>query len=125
MAKTDSRPFSFRFKVDVGFMLEDLAARWQCSQTAAAERAILEAHESPISTELASFTPNVGGAFVMPSPQTSPASIPGVQVGPKSKCDHCGQMRAPRRVPLCTVCANAGHIGEPRNCGECTGGMGI
>lgn len=54
-----------------------------------------------------------------------PASIPGVQVGPKSKCDHCGLMRAPRRMPLCTICANAGHSGDPRNCGECTAGVGV
>src|SRR5207244_2419014 len=73
------------------------------------------------------FTPNIGAAFMMPSPE--PSSIPGVSVGvpPKKavvikryKCNHCGASPAvPRVGDICERCQDQNHIGEPRDCQIC------
>lgn len=56
MVKTDSKRLNVRLKTAARYALEDLAERWKCSQTAALERAILEAHESPFSSGSKGFT---------------------------------------------------------------------
>lgn len=55
MVKTDSKRLNVRLKTAARYALEDLAERWKCSQTAALERAILQAHESPFSSESQGF----------------------------------------------------------------------
>jgi hypothetical protein len=44
MAKTDSKRLNVRLRTLVAFALKELAERWGCSQTAALERVVLEAH---------------------------------------------------------------------------------
>ena len=56
MVKKKAKGTSFRLKQDAAWALADLAKRWECSQTAALERAILEAHESPFSSGTKEFS---------------------------------------------------------------------
>lgn len=65
-------------------------------------------------------------------PGSDPANIPGVQRGvavdaPKNaSCIHCGSRFAGTKfATLCRECQAGGHLGDPRNCGGCTGGMAI
>ena len=44
MVKVDSKRLNVRLRRPVAFALEELAEQWGCSQTAALERAILDAH---------------------------------------------------------------------------------
>lgn len=52
MTKADSKAVSFRLKSAVVWAIEDLAAQWECSQTAAVEKAILRAHGHERSAEV-------------------------------------------------------------------------
>lgn len=58
-----------------------------------------------------------------------PASIPGVRQGvgvvKRYSCEHCGRTPAVARVgEICGECRGEGHLGEPRDCGMCTAGVG-
>ncbi len=119
MAKTDSVPYSFRFRADVGFMLDDLAERWKCTKTAAAERAILEAHESLFS---ASVTPTPHQIAIADGLYPRPGTIPAGQY--PCRCVHSGCQGAKfqgvsKFANLCPECQEKGHSGDPKVCQEC------
>ena len=72
---------------------------------------------------------SAGRAVLNASGGFDPTEIPGVSVGAPNlvgtaKCDHCGKFRAPRRVPLCSVCIEGGHSGGTRECGACADNSG-
>ncbi len=84
------------------------------TKTEVVKRAILEAKER---LDGEAFTPNVGAAFVMPSPPPAAA----VEYPFHPKCDHCGETFGAwnRWARLCSECKRGGHGGETRECSVC------
>lgn len=116
MAKTDSKPYSFRLKRDAGYALDDLVERWGCNQTAAVERALTEMRDLVA----------VGGEILA----ATSSAVPGVRAGITEKvvefpfhpkCAHCGRNFGAynRTLLICPGCKGENHYGEPRNCNEC------
>lgn len=125
-----SKRINMRLKTTVRFMLEDLSMRWKCTETAAMERAILQAHESPF--------PGVGLAHVVPLQQQTneisasiarhqaqSSSVPETPFHPR--CLHCGENFGAwnRNASLCPDCKEKHHAGDPANCPTCTAGSAI
>jgi hypothetical protein len=117
VVKAKSKQFNARLRLPARFALEDLAAQWSCSETAACERAILEAHGriSKIPTEIRDLaTPNqVRDSYEVITPIKGEVAI---------FCRHCGSQFGGQKFqpPICEPCKSGGHVGEPRNCSLCT-----
>ncbi len=111
MVKANSVRVNMRLRDEARFALEELADQWGCSQTAAFERAVLEAHKRVSAGEAASFE---AGRVV---------SVAGPVVRSEITifCQHCrepfgGQKFQP---PLCGECKAGGHRLNPANCPVC------
>lgn len=101
--------------------LEDLAQRWNCSQTAAAERAILEAHGSGV--DLSEPLPASGSKTVDMPVSPIHAELTGAEdrVGFPIQCAHCptGNWGSTKWATICFDCKSAGHTNQPADCPRC------
>ncbi len=103
---------NMRLRDEARFALEELAGQWGCSQTAAFERAVLEAHKRVGSGSEVEVEPRRGG---------SDAAGPSLRAEIAIICRHCKEPFGGQKfqAPLCGDCKRVGHRGDLHECPVC------
>ena len=111
--KRDSKPVAFRLKTHVVAAIDVLVRRWTVSQTAAVERAILDAAYPTTELLPAAKEALCTAPILHQQPQVLAESV--------IYCKHCGEPFGGQRFqpPLCPNCKATGHLGNPNACGIC------
>lgn len=147
MPKADSKRLNIRLKTEASTMLETLTERWDgCSQTAAMERSIAQAHDG-----IRALLPDeavmmikwwarqdgvddvtvIARALAVYDASRAESTDEAIEelvgdIPPGSpRCVHCGRRYVGSKRPpfICRACLNGGHVaGLPEDCQECQRG---
>ncbi len=119
MVKANSVRVNMRLRDEARFALDELASQWGCSQTAAFERAVMEAHRRVSGGSGGEAEPRVAAGAA--GRGVDPKGVVGGG-GYDAICGHCGAefQIASGRPPstICGECHRAGHKNVP-NCMMC------
>lgn len=146
---SESKRINIRLGEEVSGFLDKLMADWKCSQTAAVERAIVEAHAKgnqtsetlelvrslPDHTAIREIIDDALQAIIearQAQRATNPAEVQGIQNGyaglaKNAFCKHCGSKFAGNKfAQVCPECEEAGHKRvPPAECPECQVGAAL